>query len=94
MTSASDQSSPSAPSGSASSARSLEFAQALDRYIASYAAGDRIRQDSCVEVLLEGRKVPRRQSAIRQIGGFIALALTCLGNAMSAGGKSSAVGIM
>jgi hypothetical protein len=94
MTSASDQSSASAPDGSASSARSLEFAEALDRYIASYAAEERIRHEKGVQVLVDGRKAPRRQSAMRQLGGFIALALTCLGKAMSAGGRSTPVGIM
>jgi hypothetical protein len=93
MTSASEQSSPSVPSGAPGSQRSLEFAQALDRYIASYAVENRGRHDRSAQVPLPGWKPTRRQSMVRQLGGFIAGALTGLGNAMSAGGRSAA-GIM
>ena len=91
MTSASDQSPPTLPSGFPNSLRSLEFAQALDRYIAGY---DRFRRDTVEQGSIAAPEVPRRRSAVRPLGGFIAAALTRLGSAMSAGGGSSAAGIM
>ena len=91
MTSASDQSSPILSSGLPNSSRSLEFAQALDRYIAGY---DRFRRDTVEQGSIAAPEVSRRRGAVRPLGGFIAVALTRLGSAMSAGGRSSAVGIM
>jgi hypothetical protein len=89
MTSASDQSSPILSSGFPNSSRNLEFAEALDRYIASYDRRETFAQGS-----IAAHESPCRRSAVRQLGGFIAATLTRLGSAMSADGRSSAVGIM
>ena len=91
MTSVPKQTSPSTPSASPGSPRGLEFASALDCYIAGYFADDLLGHRRSARVSLAG---PRRPGALRQLGGLIVRALTRLGDAMSAGGRSSAVGIM
>ena len=92
MTSAPKQTSPSTASASPASPRSLEFADALDCYLAGYFADDWVRHHRSARVSLAS--LPRRPGALRQLGGLIVRALTRLGDAMSAGGRSSAVGIM
>ena len=91
MTTASDQSPPTVPGGFPNSSRTLEFAQALDCYIASY---DRFWHEASAPGSLTARKGPPRQGMTRRLGGNIVAALTHLGSAMSAGGRGSAVGIM
>ena len=92
MTSAPKQTSPSTASASPGSPRSLEFADALDCYIAGYFADDLLGHHRSARVSIAS--LPCRQGALRQLGGLTVRALTRLGDAMSAGGRSSAVGIM
>jgi hypothetical protein len=85
--------SPSVPDSSLSSSRSAEFAEALDRYIASYAAPERLRHHKSTEISLADQ-VPRSRDVMRRLTGFIAGGLMGLGSAMSAGGRTFSVGIM
>jgi hypothetical protein len=89
MLSNSNQSPQTVMAGRVSSAREIEFAEALDRYMANY----RVDSDQ-----------PRRQRTMRNadgtpavlwhLAGFIIVALELLGGAMSAGGRYPPVGIM
>lgn len=94
MNFASDQTSPSVPDDAPNSPRSVEFTDALDRYIASYAAKSSLRNDLSAHGAPSDFKVPRVRSLVIQLTGFIAGALIGLGSAMSAGGTSFRVGIM
>lgn len=75
------------------SRREVEFARALDRYMASYAAErrpQRQRQGQGGPGLI--RRLPRE--AVRRLTAFALAALERLGSAMSGGGRFPPPGIM
>ena len=77
----------------AASRREVEFARALDRYMASYAVDRRPRRQRQAQ---GGPGLIRRRprDAVRRLTAFAIAALERLGSAMSGGGRFPPPGIM
>jgi hypothetical protein len=74
--------------------REVEFAQALDRFLADYALEQRQRLQTHSKGQVTGHKVATEMMSLRQLDSFIIEALKRLGDAMTGEGRYPPVGIM